>query len=198
MAQDVNIEEKKRPFPIIALLPLLFVVVFLGVVFFELTSGKDKSSIPSALLGKAVPEFSLPPLEGALREGEQIPGFDNEVSKGAPVTLINVWASWCIPCRAEHPYVKALGKDERIRLYGLNHKDPAEGALSFLDELGNPFDAIGVDRNGRVGVEFGVYGVPETFVVNQEGIIIHKFIGPITQSRLRTELMPAIEEALAN
>ena len=153
--------------------------------------------MPSALIGKPVPAFSLPPLEGAVRDGQALPGFDSTSTAGAPVTLVNVWASWCVPCRAEHPFITALGDDERIRLYGLNHKDQTVNAVKFLEELGNPYDAVGVDANGRVSIDFGVYGVPETFVIDRNGTIVHKFIGPVTESRLRSELLPAIEEALA-
>ena len=106
-------------------------------------------------------------------------------------------SSWCIPCRDEHPFVKQLAKDERLKVFGLNYKDQPDAALGFLKELGNPYDAIGVDANGRVGIDFGVYGVPETFVVDNKGTIVYKFIGPINKRRLDSELIPAIEKALA-
>lgn len=181
------------------LLPLIMFAALCGLFFLQLLSGKDNSTVPSALIGKPMPTFELAALEGS-----GLPGFSNESASqntsqnggAAKLTLINVWASWCIPCRSEHPFVEHLAKDARLRVFGLNYKDQTNTALGFLKELGNPYDAIGVDENGRVGIDFGVYGVPETFVVDQSGTIVYKFIGPISQSRLDNELMPAIEKAL--
>lgn len=174
------------------LLPLLFFAVLCALFLSSLLSGRDTSAVPSALIGKPMPGFDLPPLEGS-----GLPGFSNRSAAEGNVTLINVWASWCAPCRAEHPYIEYLGRDERLKVFGLNYKDKPDTALSFLKELGNPYDAIGLDANGRVGIDFGVYGVPETFVIDKTGTIVHKFIGPITESRLKNDLMPAIEKALA-
>lgn len=174
------------------LLPLIIFAALCGLFFFQLLSGKDNSTVPSALIGKPVPTFELAALKGS-----GLPGFTNKTASEAKLTLINVWASWCIPCRAEHPFVEQLAKDERLKVFGLNYKDTDTTALGFLKELGNPYDAIGTDTSGRVGIDFGVYGVPETFVVDNKSTIVYKFIGPINQTRLDNELMPAIEKALA-
>lgn len=182
----------KRKTGLFYLLPLLVFAALCGLFFLQLTSGKDNSTVPSALIGKSIPTFELAALEGA-----NLPGFSNVSASDAKLTLINVWASWCIPCRAEHPFVAWLAQDKRLKVFGLNYKDQPENARRFLQELGNPYDAIGVDVSGRVGIDFGVYGVPETFLIDNQGTIVYKFIGPINQSRLDNELRPAIEKALS-
>ena len=118
----------------------------------------------------------------------------NDLARGG-LTLVNVWASWCGPCREEHPQLIELAKRDDLRLVGLNYKDQRENALRFLNALGNPYAGVGVDRTGRTAVEWGVYGVPETFLVNGDGIIVYKFTGPISDAALRQEVMPAIEKA---
>lgn len=186
-------QEKKegRSGRILFLLPLFFFAALCVIFFMQLLGGRDTSEVPSALIGKPIPVFDLPALQASGK-----PGFSNRSAAEAKVTLINVWASWCVPCRAEHPLITRLADDPRLTVFGLNYKDKPDAALAFLSELGNPFDAIGADESGRVGIEFGVYGVPETFVVSHDGIIVYKFIGPLTESRLKNELMPSIEKAL--
>lgn len=174
----------------LALLPLLIFMALAGVFLAQLLSGRDASVVPSALIGQAAPPTSLPPLEGS-----SLPGFDPAMF-GGKVTLVNVWASWCAPCRQEHPYLMELGKDERISVAGLNYKDKAQNALGFLSELGNPYDAIGIDGSGRAAIDWGVYGVPETFLVGQDGKILYKHVGPFTADIVTTRLMPEIEKAL--
>lgn len=174
------------------LLPLAFFSALCVLFFLQLTSGRDNSTVPSALIGKPVPTFDLPALPGST-----LPGFSSKTASAHKLTLINVWASWCVPCRQEHPFIERLAHDDRLKVFGLNYKDKAESALTFLNELGNPYDAIGIDPKGRTGIDFGVYGVPETFLIDNTGAIVHKFIGPITESRLESEMMPAIEKALA-
>ena len=175
------------PFPIFtAIAALLFVGLQMG----------DPSKLPSVLIGKPVPEFSLPPLEGLKRADKQLPGFDTAVLQTGKVKVVNVWASWCGPCRDEHPYLVELAKDGRFDIYGLNYKDKGENARRFLGLHGNPYDAVGVDKSGRIGIEWGVYGIPETFVVDRKGEIIFKHVGPITDDVMRLRLVPAIERAL--
>ena len=184
---------KPRRTSIFYLLPVILFVGLAALFLLQLTSGRNNSDVPSALIGKKVPNFALTALEGSSK-----PTFTSESAKDNKLTLINVWASWCGPCRAEHPFVEALSQNENLTVYGLNYKDSDKNAIAFLEELGDPYDAIGTDHSGRVGIDFGVYGVPETFVVNREGTIVHKFIGPINASRLKDELIPAIERALKN
>ncbi len=125
-----------------------------------------------------------------------MPGLNSSDFLGK-VTLVNVWGSWCVPCRQEHPLLLELSKDNRFTLAGLNYKDRPENARRFLGELGNPFHAIGVDDAGRTAIDWGVYGVPETFLVGQDGKILYKHVGPLTPEAIARELMPQIEAAAA-
>ncbi|NIX75482.1 DsbE family thiol:disulfide interchange protein [Microvirga terricola] len=174
------------------LLFLLPVAVFVGLaaLFVFRLGGGDPSRIPSALIGKPAPAFALPALEGLTADGKPVPGFSNEDLKGR-VTVVNVWASWCAPCRQEHPLLVELAKDPSVRLVGINQKDNPDNARRFLGALGNPFAAVGTDSNGRVSIDWGVYGVPETFIVGPDGVIRHKHIGPLTP-----ETLPAFKARL--
>lgn len=173
----------------IAGLPLL---VFLAVagIFLKGLGNNDPSRIPSALIGKPAPSFALPPLEES-----GVPGFSSVELQGSGPTIVNVWASWCGPCRLEHPILMALKDRADVRLIGINYKDQPETARRFLVELGQPFSAIGVDRSGRTGIDWGVYGVPETFVVDRHGIVRFKWIGPLTEEAVQASLEPAIRQA---
>jgi cytochrome c biogenesis protein CcmG, thiol:disulfide interchange protein DsbE len=178
------------------LLPLIVFLALAALFFYRLGSG-DPSRIPSALIGRPAPETSMAPVAGLLtRDGKQMPGIDAADFKGA-VTLVNVWASWCVPCHDEAPFLNALSEDGRIRLVGINYKDQPENARRFLGRYGNPFAAAGADGNGRASMEWGVYGVPETFLVGRDGKIAYKLVGPITQANLERVLKPEIEKALA-
>src|SRR5207248_6162528 len=157
----------------------------------------DPSRIPSALIGHPAPETNLPALPGLERNGKEVPGLDGATFKGA-VTLLNVWASWCVPCRDEAPLLLRLAADQRIMVVGINYKDQSDNARRFLGRYGNPFVANGIDANGRAAIEWGVYGVPETFVVGRDGRIHYKLIGPITADNLDQTLKPAVEKALAS
>jgi cytochrome c biogenesis protein CcmG/thiol:disulfide interchange protein DsbE len=179
----------RRP-RLIFLLPLAVFVALAAVFLIRLETGGNLEAVPSALVGKPAPEFDLPPLEGVSR-----PGLKGSDLKGT-VTVVNVFASWCGPCRIEHPQLIALEKDGRIRLVGINYKDVPANAVRFLDELGNPYAAIGVDQSGRAAIDWGVYGVPETFIVDQNGIIRYKHIGPIDAVALKAQVLPQIEAAL--
>lgn len=170
-------------------IPLAVFLALAAVFLFRI--GGDHSVVPSALIGKPAPQLSLPALEGAGR-----PALDPASFKGN-VTIVNVWASWCAPCRVEHPLLVRLAKDPRIRVAGINYKDQPANALKFLTQLGNPFAAIGVDTAGRAAIEWGVYGVPETFLVGRDGMIRYKQVGPITPENL-SRLLAEIDKALAN
>lgn len=176
---------------LIVLLPLLIFAALATVFLMQLFSGRDAATVPSALIGSKAPATVLPPLEGS-----SLPAFDTN-SFGGKVTLVNVFASWCAPCREEHPLLMALSQDQRFQIAGLNYKDVAENARRFLGDLGNPYDAVGVDPKGRAAIDWGVYGVPETFVVGKDGTILFKHVGPLSLQAVRTELMPVIVKALA-
>ncbi|MCC6949444.1 MAG: DsbE family thiol:disulfide interchange protein [Bradyrhizobiaceae bacterium] len=176
-------------------LPLVIFLALLALLFFRLGAG-DPSKLPSALIGKPAPTLVLPPLEGLLREGAPVPGLDPAAFAGN-VTVVNVWASWCAPCREEHPYLEKIAADARVRLVGINYKDGAENARRFLGRYGNPFAAVGVDPGGRAAIEWGVYGVPETFIVGRDGRIAFKQIGPIDAERTFQAFMAEVEKALA-
>ena len=170
-----------------AYLPLGAFLVLAG--FFSLAIfGGDPSKLPSALEGKLVPQFALPALQGS-----GVDGFSTADLQTGEVVLVNVWASWCVPCRQEHPLLMALAERTGITIYGLNYKDDPAAARLFLAEGGNPYTRIGADRSGRVGIDWGVYGVPETFVVTGGGRISYKHIGPLSQSAIEAKLLPAIE-----
>ncbi|PBC05746.1 DsbE family thiol:disulfide interchange protein [Mesorhizobium sp. WSM3860] len=173
------------------LLPLLVFLGLAGLFLSPLLSGRDESEIPSALIGLAAPQTSLSPLEGS-----NLPGLDSKSFAGK-VTLVNVFASWCAPCREEHPVLLALSQDKRFKLAALNYKDEPANARRFLGDLGNPYQAIGVDPAGRAAIDWGVYGVPETFVIGKDGKIAYKHVGPLTPESARDLLLPQIEKALA-
>jgi len=179
----------RRP-RLLLLVPLVVFVALAAVFLIRLEAGGDPDAIPSALVGRPAPPFELPPLEGT-----GLPGLASADLKGR-VTVVNVFASWCGPCRLEHPQLIELAEDDRIHLVGINYKDVTRNAVGFLDELGNPYAAIGVDSNGRAAIDWGVYGVPETFVVDADGIIRHKQIGPIDEAVLQSTILPAIDAAM--
>ena len=176
-------------------LPLIVFAALAALFLVRLGSG-DPSKIPSALIGRAAPQTALPALEGLSRDGEQVPGLDPAQFKGK-VSVVNVWASWCVPCHDEAPLLTALAQDKRFQILGINYKDRPDNARRFLGRYGNPFAAVGVDANGRGSIEWGVYGVPETFVVGRDGTIAHKLVGPVTPENLDAVLKVAIEKALA-
>ncbi|TPK71730.1 DsbE family thiol:disulfide interchange protein [Mesorhizobium sp. B2-4-15] len=172
-------------------LPLLVFLGLAGLFLSQLLSGRDISEVPSALIGLPAPQTSLPALEGS-----NLPGLDSKAFAGK-VTLVNVFASWCAPCREEHPVLLALAQDKRFAMAALNYKDRPENARRFLGDLGNPFQAIGVDEAGRTAIDWGVYGVPETFVIGKDGRIAYKHVGPLTAESARDLLLPQIKKALA-
>jgi cytochrome c biogenesis protein CcmG/thiol:disulfide interchange protein DsbE len=169
---------------LIYLIPL---VVFIAVsIWFAIGLTRDPSRIPSALIDQPVPRFTLPAVAGTT-----VPGLSDEAIRGK-VALVNVFASWCAPCRVEHPILMRLAAEKRVPIYGINWKDRATDASQWLKELGNPYAAIGHDEENRVGIEWGVYGAPETFIVDREGRIRFKHVGPITPSVLEDTILPLI------
>ena len=175
-------------------LPLVLFLALAGLFFVGLHSG-DPSKLPSALIGKPAPELQLPPLEGLKHDGAQVPGLSAADLKGKGVQIVNFWASWCRPCRDEHPFLKQLTKESKARLVGINYKDETSAARRFLGQLGNPFQTVGVDAKGSAAIEWGVYGMPETFIVGDDGTILYKHVGPIDAKDLETALLPAIRKA---
>lgn len=175
-------------------LPLVAFAVLAGLFWFRLGAG-DPARIPSALIGRPAPQTKLPPLEGLVANGAQMAGLDPAEFKGN-VSVVNVWASWCVPCHDEAPLLVQLAQDKRIRIIGINYKDTQDNARRFLGRYGNPFSAVGVDANGRAAIEWGVYGVPETFVVGRDGVIAYKLIGPITPENIDSVLKAEINKAL--
>ena len=184
----------KRRRNVLVFLPLLAFAALAALFFYRLGAG-DPSHLPSALIGHPIPATDLPPLPGLERNGKPVPGLTNATFEGA-VTLVNVWASWCVPCHDEVPYLEQLSKDKRIQLVGINYKDAPDNARRFLNRYGNPFVATGRDDAGRTSIDWGVYGVPETFLVGRDGRIAYKLVGPITADNLTRTLMPEIEKAL--
>lgn len=181
------------------LAPLVIFVVLAVLFLFRLFAG-DASRVPSALIGRPAPELVLPPLEGVLMRGRLNVGVEPQDLRKGKVTILNVFASWCGPCRVEHPYLVAMGRaeaviDGRIQIIGLNYKDEPDNARRFLGALGNPYSAIGVDRSGRASIEWGVYGVPETFLIGGDGIVITKHIGPLDEASARRLMEQAIAAA---
>lgn len=193
-ATEVKAEKPRR-----RLLILLPLIVFgaLALLFVTRLIEGDPSRVPSVLIGRAVPKFDLPPLDGLVRDGARVPGLATADLQAGKVMLVNVWASWCVPCRQEHPLLTELARDPRVTVVGINYKDSPENARRFLGALGNPFARVGADTSGRTGIDWGVYGVPETFIVAGDGTIRHKHIGPLTSEAIATTLEKAIAEAAA-
>ncbi len=194
-SQDQNTKAKStgRTRYALALLPLLlfggFAIIAGKMLYDQDVNGLDISAIPSALIGTKAPALSLPPLEGS-----NLPALNDAAAKGK-LTLVNVFASWCIPCRQEHPILQELAKDKRITVVGINYKDKPDNALRFLGELGNPFAAIGVDPNGKAAIDWGVYGIPESYLVGADGTILYKKVGPFDARSVERDLLPAITAA---
>jgi cytochrome c biogenesis protein CcmG/thiol:disulfide interchange protein DsbE len=194
MSAPVTSDEQPRRRRWLVALPLIGFIAVAALFLLRLYGG-DPSKIPSALIGRPAPQTTLPALEGLARNGVPVPGLDPAAFKGK-VSVVNVWASWCVPCHDEAPLLTELAKDKRFEMVGINYKDAPDNARRFLGRYGNPFGRVGVDANGRASIEWGVYGVPETFVVGPEGTIVYKLVGPITPDNLRTVLLPQMEKAL--
>lgn len=173
--------------PLMVAPPLIF--AGLAVMFYVGMQRQDPDALPSALIGKQAPAVSAVPLG-------DLPVFADADLRNGALHLVNFWASWCAPCRVEHPNLEALAA-EGVQIFGVNYKDKPDNALGFLAELGNPYAAVGADDAGRMALEWGVYGVPETYVIDGEGRIVLRFAGPITQRVITDQIRPAIEAAKA-
>lgn len=181
---------KKPPGPVMGTLrAFLPVAVFLVLaVAFFIGLDRDPGAVPDAMVGKMAPEFDLPPIDRAAT------GFGSADLSNGGITVVNVFASWCAPCRQEHPHLMTLAARDDVSVYGINYKDDPGNARSFLDNLGNPYDAIGADRSGRTAIDWGVYGVPETFIVDGEGRIIFKHVGAIMKHDLEEKILPLLDK----
>ena len=188
---DAAVSKRRITF---AFLPVAVFAVMAGVFAFALRTG-DPSKLPSTLIGKSAPALTLPPLEGLADATKSVPGIAPEdLKRGTPV-IVNFWASWCAPCVAEHPLLIILGEKAKVPIYGVNYKDQTSGARRFLGRYGNPFAAVGVDANGRAAIEWGVYGMPETFVLDGQGRIVYKHVGALTPEAIDRTILPAIDKA---
>ena len=175
------------------LAPVAFAILA-GLLYVGLRHG-DASILPSALIGHPVPTMALAPLDGLQKDGRPVAGVASADLKSGVVTIVNVFASWCGPCQEEHPALMELARVGKARIVAINYKDQPENARRFLGEFGNPYSAVGVDPNGRMAIEWGVYGVPETFVIGKDGTIAEKFVGPISTESRFADLNAAIDKA---
>lgn len=182
-------EPRKGARPLVYLLPLVLAAGF-GVLAFNTlsTPQAEREALPSPLISKPVPQMDLP----SLRAGEE--NLSTAVLQRPGVKIVNIWASWCGPCRIEHPKLMELAASG-VPVYGINYKDDGDKARRFLADLGDPFALVGEDERGRMGIEWGVYGVPETFVIDGEGRIAYKHVGPIQADDLEKKLYPAMRKA---
>jgi cytochrome c biogenesis protein CcmG, thiol:disulfide interchange protein DsbE len=171
-------------------LPLLITMVLFGYFFWALTKpGRDPKILPSVLIDKPAPEFNLVALENL-----GVPGFSRaDLTSNGKVSVVNIFASWCVPCLAEHPDMVKLGERDDINLYGINYRDKPEDALKWLNRNGNPYHRVGRDPKSRTGIEWGVYGVPETFIVDAAGTIRYKHVGPLNPGDLENKILPIID-----
>lgn len=185
-SEDNTAPKRSKGFLLVAVAPLAVFLLLVLVFGYQLLFGRDPALLPSALIGDPVPAVDLPALK------TDKPGFGPQDFGGEPI-LVNVFASWCVPCRVEHPLITELSEVHGVPIYGLNSKDERAAALAWLDELGDPYARIGYDPNGRAGIDWGVYGYPETFLVSPAGEIVYKYVGPITPRILNDEFLPRIE-----
>ncbi len=176
---------------ILLILPLGIALLIGGFALWGLWADRNPSEVPSALISRPVPEFDLPPVPGV-----GVPGLKRaDLTAGGPPVLVNVFASWCVPCKAEHAVLSRLVRDRGVVLYGINYKDKVEDARKWLEDLGNPYSRIGSDLDGRAGIEWGLTGVPETFVVRGDGTVAYRYVGPIVGAEAQKKIMNALRDA---
>jgi len=194
-ANDAVTSPGKRRFGGV-IVPLIIFGALVAIFGFALKTG-DPSKLPSALIGKPAPVTAFAPLPELVSNGQPVPGFASADLANGKATVVNFWASWCVPCAEEQPLLVELQKRTGVALYGVNYKDDPVSARRFLGRFGNPFTAVGIDPKGRGAIEWGVYGMPETFVLNGKGEIIFKHVGPVSAESMVTKLVPAIAQASA-
>lgn len=175
--------------------PLVIFACLAAFLGLRLASGHDPSTVPSVLIGKAAPDLALAALAGIGHGNDgDLNGVRPAMLRTGKPTIVNFWASWCAPCRLEHPVLMALGKRGDIQIVGVNYKDILENARRFLGQLGNPYVAVGVDPQGKAAVDWGVYGVPETFIVDGQGVVRHRHVGPLTDEVLSGAFGAALQK----
>jgi len=170
--------------------PLLIFATISGFALWGLDPDRDPREIPSVLIDKPAPDFELPPIEGLDTKGLKTADLPSDRP-----TLVNVFASWCVPCRAEHAVLTRMAEERGVRLLGINYKDKPENVRKWLGELGNPYEQIGADEGGRVGLEWGIFGVPETFVISPEGRVLHRVVGPVQTAKTVEQIMAILTES---
>ncbi len=178
----------RRAFLVLPIVLFAILIVVLGILTLQTNNGRDPSLILSPLVGKLTPEFSLP------AAAENIPGGFTTSDLNGKATMVNVFSSWCVPCLAEHPLITRLAADG-LPVYGINHRDTKTEVSKWLKKNGNPYTAVGFDPDGRVSTEWGVTGIPETFIINADGIVTFKYSGPITPEVLENRILPKLREA---
>lgn len=188
MSASEDRRSNSRSGRLLVLVPIVVFAALAVALYWGLWNTDDR--LPSPLIGKPVPKFDLPPIEGR-EDGLSSTDLHGEVS------IVNVWASWCVPCRVEMPLLVELAEDDSMLIYGINYKDAPEEALAFLDELGDPYTQIGADRSGRVAIDWGVYGLPETFVIDTDGRIVYKHVGPFDRRSLEEDILPFVRRLQA-
>ena len=193
MSETERQEQPRRGSNPIVVIPVILFAA-LAIVFGFSLKTSDPSKLPSALIGKPAPAFDFPPMAELKHKGQPVPGMATADLNGGEVTVVNFWASWCVPCVQEHPLLVELGK-RGVKIVGINYKDPPPGGLRFLGRYGNPYAAVGTDAAGRGAIEWGVYGMPETFVIDKKGQIAYKHVGPLTPQSLTEKVLPAIKAA---
>jgi cytochrome c biogenesis protein CcmG, thiol:disulfide interchange protein DsbE len=189
---ELHDEVPDRPPPVrrslLLIVPALAFTALAAVFFLRLRSGVDPAALPSAMIGRPVPQFDLPAVPGLTAGGAPVPGLSSAELKGQ-ITVLNVFASWCAPCQVEHPMLMRLAKEPGIRLVGIDYKEPSpEAGQRFLARHGVPFSAVGADAGGRAAIDFGVYGVPETFIIGPDGVIRDKLVGILTPENFASVL----------